>query len=62
MSRRCIRYAVVFLLVVPGMCTGPLGLVFAPEEPGASRLSDAGRLESPTENRTPQWYDRELPG
>ena len=62
LRRRCIRYVVVFLLVIPGLCTGPLGLASAPEEPGASRLSGAGRLESPTEKRTPQWYGRELPG
>ena len=62
MSRRCIRYVVVLLLVVPGMCSGPLGLVSGPEDPGASRFTDAGRLESPTDSPTSQWYDPELPG
>ena len=62
MSRRSIRYLVVFLLVVPGMCSGPLGLVYGPEEPSATRVTDGGRLGPPTDNPTPQWYDSELPG
>ena len=62
MSRRCIRYLVVFMLVIPGMCSGPLGLVSGPEDAGASRVTDAGRLESLTESPTSQWYDPEPPG
>jgi len=62
MSRRCIRYLVVFLVVVPGMCSGPLGLVYGPEGPSGPRVADRGSLEAPTENPTPQWYYPEPPG